>query len=426
MQKYRRDNSVQIVEALKDISFDVRKGEAVALLGHNGCGKSTLLKAIAGIIIADGASVELKGRVAPLIELGAGFDGELSGIENIYLSCTLMGLDKAEIDRCLDQIIEFSELKDFIELPLKNYSSGMYARLGFACATAIHPDVLLVDEVLAVGDSNFSRKCLARVHALQELGTTILLVSHDENAVRSFCERAIVLSKGQIQYDGPVAEGLHVHARIMDERHLNSLPEEERAEILRVRKLKAEESKGSQAPKPCVESQFLLLQHGATSSVLDVASGFKIEVTLKVQDAHLFEGEVSIGIGIHSEDGRRIGGCNNVQLKTPFPVKEFSDRPILVMASFDFPDGVPQLSAGVYKIYVGVHDQSISRSILIKNFGDIKFVNSRLGINEDRDLISLAHYIRSIEFRHRDVLDNTFTLMKNNAEKTDLAQNQAE
>lgn len=202
--------------AVDNVSFRLKRGESLALVGHNGSGKSTLLRAIAGVIPPDSRSrITVNGRIAPMIELGAGFDGELSGRENIYLSCLLLGLSRKEIDGLIEAIIDFSELRKFIDVPVKNYSSGMYARLGFACATAVKPDLIIVDEVLAVGDSNFSAKCLDRINHLRATGTSVLLVSHDETSVRQFCDRALVMNEGKAIYDGDVETALKLHEAVM-------------------------------------------------------------------------------------------------------------------------------------------------------------------------------------------------------------------
>jgi ABC-2 type transport system ATP-binding protein len=221
-------NHFSVHRALEGVSVTVAKGESVALIGHNGSGKSTLLKVLAGIIQPPGAEVLVRGRIAPMIELGAGFDFELSGIENIYLSCTLMGLSRAEIASRIEDIVRFAELKDFIHMPFKNFSSGMQARLGFACATAVDPDVILADEVLAVGDSNFAKKCLFRIEELREKGAALILVSHDPSAVKRFCSRAYVFNRGKCMFNGTVDEALAFNDRVMDNRFQDELKEREK------------------------------------------------------------------------------------------------------------------------------------------------------------------------------------------------------
>jgi ABC-type polysaccharide/polyol phosphate transport system ATPase subunit len=207
-QLMRKPIEEERFEALKQVSLELRPSECVGLIGHNGCGKSTLLKVIAGILEPSSGRVMYEGRMASLIELGAGFDGELNAIDNIYLTCALMGVPKSEISRHLDQIIEFAEIEQFKDFQLKNFSSGMYARLGFACATILNPDILLVDEVLAVGDEAFQQKCFDRIFKLKSNQKSILLVSHDMSAVQRFCNRVYVLEKGHLLFSGDTIEGI--------------------------------------------------------------------------------------------------------------------------------------------------------------------------------------------------------------------------
>lgn len=182
--------------ALQNVSFTVKKGEALGLLGHNGSGKSTLLQIIAGILKPSAGKVITKGRVAPLIELGVGFNPELTGEENIYLNASLYGFRNHDIRKLAPKIIEFSELGQFIDTPVKNYSSGMYVRLGFSVAVHLDPDILLADEILAVGDVQFQEKCKRKISSLRENGLTIILVSHSPDQVADFCDHSIRLEKG--------------------------------------------------------------------------------------------------------------------------------------------------------------------------------------------------------------------------------------
>jgi ABC-type polysaccharide/polyol phosphate transport system ATPase subunit len=194
--------------ALDDITFEVEQGHTLGLLGHNGSGKSTLLKCIAGILTPTRGEVAVRGRVAAMLEVGAGFHPDLSGRDNIYLNATLFGLSRKEVDARLDDIIEFSELGPFIENQVKFYSSGMYARLGFAVAVNMDPDVLLVDEVLAVGDARFQAKCIAKIREFQAEGRTIIFVSHSPELVRAVCDSAFVLDHGRLVGGGPTQDAI--------------------------------------------------------------------------------------------------------------------------------------------------------------------------------------------------------------------------
>lgn len=197
--------------ALKNINFDVQKGEHLAILGLNGAGKSTLLKAIVGVYKPTEGSIEKCGVIAPLLELGAGFDPNYSGRENIYLYGAILGYDRNYIDSKYDEIVEFSELGSFIEIPVKNYSSGMKARLGFSIATAVDPDVLILDEVLSVGDAGFRKKSLAKVQRMFDSGVTVLFVSHSIDQVRAICDKAILLDKGEIIASGDIEDVIPVY-----------------------------------------------------------------------------------------------------------------------------------------------------------------------------------------------------------------------
>jgi ABC-2 type transport system ATP-binding protein len=194
--------------ALNDINLEIYEGQTIGLLGRNGSGKSTLLNCIAGIIKPTMGKVVLRGRLAAMLELGAGFHPELSGRDNIYLNASLLGFSKKEIDKRFDEIVAFSELDKFIDTQVKHYSSGMYARLGFAVSINVEPDILLIDEVLAVGDEAFQTKCMDKMRKFQKEGRTIILVTHAIDSVRSFADRAVVMSKGRIIEDGSPGEAI--------------------------------------------------------------------------------------------------------------------------------------------------------------------------------------------------------------------------
>jgi len=192
--------------ALKDVSFEVKKGETVGIIGRNGSGKSTLLQMICGTLNPTSGSIQTCGRIAALLELGSGFNPEFTGRENVYLNGTLLGLSKEEIDARFDKIAAFADIGDYIEQPVKTYSSGMFVRLAFAIQANVEPEILIVDEALAVGDAYFVHRCMLRFNDLQRSGTTILFVSHDANAVRNLCSRAIWLADGSIKEEGDSAK----------------------------------------------------------------------------------------------------------------------------------------------------------------------------------------------------------------------------
>lgn len=192
----------ELFAALKDITFDVNKGEVVGLIGSNGAGKSTLLKVVAGVMKPSSGSVETRGKICPMIELGAGFDMELTARENIYLNGAIMGYSKTFLDSKFNEIVEFSELQEFLDVPVKNYSSGMMARLAFSIATIVEPDILIVDEILAVGDLAFQEKSRTKMLEMIAGGTTVLFVSHSIDQIKNICTRVIWLDHGKMIMDG--------------------------------------------------------------------------------------------------------------------------------------------------------------------------------------------------------------------------------
>jgi len=209
--------SRQALWAVRNVSFEVGRGEVYGLIGRNGAGKSTLLKVIARVLRPTSGRVRIEGRVAPLLEFGAGFHPELTGRENVFLNGALLGFTRRQMQEKFDRIVDFAELWAFIDAPLRTYSSGMAARLGFAVATDVDPEVLIVDEVLAVGDEAFQNKCEARMSGFRDRGATILLVSHNVRTVRGLCSRAVWLEQGNVKAEGPAQA-------IVEEYHQASLP----------------------------------------------------------------------------------------------------------------------------------------------------------------------------------------------------------
>ncbi len=201
-QSARHGEGTQTIWALRDISFDVHAGEVIGIVGHNGAGKSTLLKILSRITEPTEGFAEVHGRVGALLEIGTGFHPELTGRENVYLNAAILGMRREEIDRKFDEIVAFAEVEKFIDTPVKHYSSGMGVRLGFAVAAHVDPEILIVDEVLSVGDAAFQRKCLGKMSSVTETGRTVLFVSHNMDAVQRLCTRCIMLDKGQVVADG--------------------------------------------------------------------------------------------------------------------------------------------------------------------------------------------------------------------------------
>lgn len=209
--------------ALRDVSFDLEKGQSLALVGPNGAGKSTILKLLAKITNPTSGKAEVNGQLSALIELGAGFHPDLTGRENIFLNGTILGLTYKDIQKKYDEIVAFSEIEEFIDTPVKRYSSGMTVRLGFAVASCIEPDILLVDEVLAVGDASFRQKCIERIKTLLDNGTSLIFVSHDMGLVRSVCERAIYIEHGQVQSTGTSSEIIDLYNKVLEKQRIEKM-----------------------------------------------------------------------------------------------------------------------------------------------------------------------------------------------------------
>lgn len=205
---FKRQNNKQVFQALSEVNLDVYPGETLGLLGHNGSGKSTLLKILGGILSPTSGKVYARGRIAALLELGAGFHPDLSGRENVYLNAAILGLSSSETEEVFEEIVDFSGIGTFIDTQVKFYSSGMYVRLAFAVAVHSNPDILLVDEVLAVGDEPFQQKCMAKIREFQQLGKTIILVSHSAHQILEVCSRTVVLEKGKVVFDGEPEDGV--------------------------------------------------------------------------------------------------------------------------------------------------------------------------------------------------------------------------
>jgi ABC-type polysaccharide/polyol phosphate transport system ATPase subunit len=207
----RLTGPAQEFRALDDVSFQVSRGQTLGIIGHNGAGKSTILKMLSNITTPSAGEIRILGRIASLLEVGSGFHPELTGRENVYLSGSILGMRRAEIEKKFDAIVDFAEVQRFIDVPVKRYSSGMFVRLGFSIAAHLEADILLLDEVLAVGDAAFQERCLTRIEELRRAGVTIVFISHDLGAVQRLCERVLVMHRGKLLHDGPAMESIQVY-----------------------------------------------------------------------------------------------------------------------------------------------------------------------------------------------------------------------
>ncbi len=285
--------------ALKNITLTIPAGETIGLIGHNGSGKSTLLKVIGGILDPTNGSVQNRGRIAALLELGAGFHPDLTGRENVYLNASILGLSKEETDAKFDDILSFSGIGDFIDSQVKFYSSGMYVRLAFAVAVHTEPDVLLVDEVLAVGDEAFQRKCLDKIREFQEQGCTIILVTHSLGQVVELCTRAVLLNRGEVVVDGDPADAVAAFRDILEERRLADL-------------------------KPGVEAHggvgfsSVTVTASDTADNGDVMPGSDLEIDLRVQ-SDLSMKDLIIAVQANSTTGQDVWGTTTKRMGITLP-----------------------------------------------------------------------------------------------------------
>lgn len=323
-------------EALSEISFDVAEGETVGILGHNGSGKSTLLKCITGTLRPTSGTIRTRGRVAALLELGAGFHPDLTGRENVYLNGSILGLSKPDVDKVFDDIVEFSEISNFMDTQVKHYSSGMYGRLGFSVAVHLDPDVLLIDEVLAVGDEAFQRKCIDRIRQFQTEGRTILLVTHMADIVRRICDRVVVLDHGKlVAVDDPgpavrifrdtlLERGIDVAAELHDPEETGEPPRVLSGDV-RFTKVAIEYPNGGKVAEP------------GDPVVIRMA----YEAPTRVDD-------VVFAINIHDQEGNLLLGANSDVLDSRIDHVEGNGEASFVL------DSVPLLD-GTYKVSLGIH-----------------------------------------------------------------------
>ncbi|MFU0826451.1 MAG: ABC-2 type transport system ATP-binding protein [Lachnoclostridium sp.] len=316
---------------LKGISFEVKKGEALGIIGENGCGKSTTLKLLTKIMYPDSGSIEIKGRVSSLIELGAGFHPDMTGRENIYTNASIFGLTKKEIDNRINDIIDFSELHEYLDNPVRTYSSGMYMRLAFSVAINVNADVLLIDEILAVGDANFQSKCFNKLRELKASGVTIVIVTHDLGVVENFCDSAIWIDAGKIVSRGKATTVVDDYMKHMNDKKIQTLMKQEKeSATVNVNDKKQQQKEDHERPDKddltCVnkseidytanhfglgyiviENAYFKNMHGEKTNVL--VAGEKVEIVIhykvnKPLDEYVF------GMGFYDLDGRCIIGSN--------------------------------------------------------------------------------------------------------------------
>ena len=318
-------------KVLNGISFEVKKGEAVGLIGSNGCGKSTTLKLLTKIMYPDSGQIEMCGRVSSLIELGAGFHPDMSGRENIYINASIFGLSKKEIDSRMEDIIAFSGLRDYLDNPVRTYSSGMYMRLAFSVAINVDADILLIDEILAVGDANFQAKCFDKLREIQFHGTTIVLVAHDTSAIEGFCSKAIWINKGKIAEQGKAGEVVDAYLAFMNGKKIEELHKMEELHEHKIKELHKEEKRKKDRKEIKqkeaktnetedtnhfgrmdieIDRAEMINENGEAATIFQTGEYLKINIYYKVNKPLT---EYVFGVGIYNLNGETLYG-NNTQL----------------------------------------------------------------------------------------------------------------
>ncbi len=329
--------------AVRDVSLEVAKGSTVGIIGANGAGKSTLLKLFSGITRPTRGEIEVQGRVASLLELGAGFHPELSGYENIRLNCSVLGMTDAEIAERTPRIVEFSELEEFLDRPVKTYSSGMHVRLGFAVAASVDPEILIIDEALSVGDEHFRGKCINRLNQFREAGRTVVFVSHDIGTVRTMCQRVVLMDQGQVVAQGSAEEVADEYLR--------------RAHARGNERLQSFETSASTYPRwgsgeLVYEDVDLLGPDGRSTRSLEPGQAFSVRLRYLARAACV---NPVFGVGIYRADGTYVNGNNHQWRKQPIEVRDVrpGERGTVEMRCPELP-----LLSGSYYLSAFLYDHS--------------------------------------------------------------------
>lgn len=355
---FRERNKYETRTVLKGISFQIKKGEAVGLIGHNGCGKSTTLKLLTKIMYPDSGKIEIAGRVSSLLELGAGFHPDMSGRDNIFINASIFGLTRKEIEKRIEDIIEFSELGDYIDNPIRTYSSGMYMRLAFSVAINVNADVLLVDEILAVGDANYQSKCLEKMRQIKEQGTTIVIVSHTLSQIESFCDRSIWLNDGVIAAEG---NPYSVHSKYLqfmegyqfqesaaiDAPEASEGAEVEETETIKEDTIESPDTAEIEEQKDMVlEKVSILDQKGEETDVFQIGQTIKLVIQYKINRP--FEGNIQLVL-VRKDGVRCFASCYTHECLGVLHFENDGEYCII------FPN--IQLVANVYKMNVMIEDK---------------------------------------------------------------------
>jgi ABC-type polysaccharide/polyol phosphate transport system ATPase subunit len=405
---FRKKTTYELFKALEDVSFEIRKGEFFGIIGRNGSGKSTLLKILAGIYTPDSGSIQVNGEISPFLELGVGFNPELSGKDNIYLNGTILGLTKKEIDKKYHQIVEFSELERFINLKVKNYSSGMQVRLAFSVSIYANKEILLMDEVLAVGDINFQSKCISEFIKFKEAGKTVVLITHDTGTVQRYCDRVMFLRNGNIAQIGDSSEvtSAYIYQNMSDEeKRLKEIKEEEEnkskkkesaedlirnmtneeQQILKETKTRNSENGLSENTENSKDVQFQFIQKkakldrveflnekGETRNVFKIGDDLIIRVYFSKNEK---VEKLNFGIAIYSQENYYIFGINTL-------LDQVDTRKFMQNGYFEVHYHKINLGTNKYYIKSGIWEDNVEKLVDFMDWSKEYFQVQAFNLNE--------------------------------------------
>jgi ABC-type polysaccharide/polyol phosphate transport system ATPase subunit len=377
-----RSNEYHSFFALNNVSLEIKRGETIGLIGHNGSGKSTLLKLITKILYPDTGEISVNGRISSLIELGAGFHPDFTGRENIYINASIFGMSKKEVDKKLDEIIRFSELGEFIENPVRTYSSGMYMRLAFSVAINVNPEILLIDEILSVGDVNFQKKCYDKIKGFRSRGATIVIVAHDLGTIEKICDRVVWLDKGEIVAQGEADRIVDLYTQHMNKQFVQQRQQEHTIEKANDAPITTENSVVKELPLELplqtsddnrwgsreveiIEAR-LINSSGLSTNILSAGESFDIEIDYRVNNP---QSEYIFGIGIYSSEKALIYG-NNTQ------IGKIKLHNINNSGTVKFKVKQCNLLTGSYKLNVAIVDGDHRALDFIKYYMDFTVISS--------------------------------------------------
>lgn len=387
-----RSNEFSMFNAVNDVTFDIKKGETLALIGHNGCGKSTLLKLITKILYPDQGEIKVNGRISSLIELGAGFHPDFTGRENIYTNASIFGLSRREINEKLDEIIQFSELGEFIDNPVRTYSSGMYMRLAFSVAINVDPEILLIDEILSVGDANFQKKCFDRIEGFKNNGATIVIVTHDLGTIEKICDRVIWLDKGRIIEQGEPDRIINLYQQHMNKKFVELRQEEFEQQAISEGISHGESNDKVPVKRPTqqfsddirwgskeveISEARILNEKGESTNIIMGGEALTIEIDYVV---HKPQKEYIFGMGFYTTEGVLVYGCNTEIDK--HKIIELPNKGTIRFCISECP-----LLTGKYKLNVAIVDKDHIALDFIKYYMDFSVVSNDKAVG----LISINH-----------------------------------